>query len=64
MKNTSQRQCPIFDLDDWILQSNDVDTLCAGFSCAICVAIPEDFGYNPSVSKEATGDSIDGEIPF
>ena len=34
--------CPIWDLDDWVLEHHDVVTLCRGFDCPECVADPED----------------------
>lgn len=63
-KSDHHQQCPIFDLDDWVLQSHDTDTLCAGFSCTKCIATPEDFGYDPDTSKEVADDELNTEIPF
>ena len=57
-------QCPIFDLDDWMLRSFDADALCSLFSCGRCVATPEDFGYDPDAQKEEVGDELNREIPF
>ena len=31
--------CPIWDLDDWVLEHHDVVTLCRGFDCPECVAV-------------------------
>lgn len=36
--------CPIWGLDDWVLEHHDVVTLCRGFDCPECVADPEDLG--------------------
>ena len=36
--------CPIWDLDDWVLEHHDVVTLCRGFDCPECVADPEELG--------------------
>lgn len=59
---TKYTACPIFDLDDFILEHWDRNTLCASFDCEVCVATPEDFGYTGEVIDFTEQDI--GEIPF
>ena len=64
-ERASGKTCPINELPAFYTNHWDVCELCRAFTCAECVAEPEDIGlggYGPCYSAEEK--EVDWEIPF
>ena len=60
--------CPVTLLDAFFANHWDFDSLCAGFSCRKCVAVPEDMGFGGPCEEDEPALRLkieeDWEIPF
>ncbi len=62
LKAAREGVCPVWELDEFYTNHDAFDVLCAQFTCARCVATPEDMGldgWEPLPTLDG-----DLEIPF